>query len=74
VGKKRFYRFRSRHHRQCRSNNGDDSVSNISIVERKKHSSWHVLFDNMPPTEIAETINNIYIDSSYEFICRKRKQ
>ena len=68
-GKRRHY---SRHHRQCRSNNGTNDDSNISIVDQKRHRLWHSLFENLKPEEIFREINEIWLPPDYEIILVRR--
>lgn len=59
----------TRHHRICRSNNGTDDPSNISIVPRHLHSYWHGLFSNMSPEAIAMVISEKWIPKDVKFVC-----
>lgn len=62
----------TKHHRKPKSLGGEDRDFNISMVNDKKHQSWHNLFDNKEPHEIAKIINNIWLDPDFEFIVRRR--
>jgi hypothetical protein len=61
-----------KHHRKPRSLGGDNSPRNISIVNRDKHSAWHLLFKNYPPEQIAFIINNVWCDKDYTFYVIRR--
>lgn len=62
----------SKHHRCPRSLNGTDDPSNISILNKKEHSAWHVFARNFSPKEIAEIINEKFLDPQWIFIARRR--
>ncbi len=64
---------RSLHHKRPRSKGGDSRDSNISNVSLVKHQAWHTLFDNCEPADIADYINNVWIDPRYKFICTMAK-
>ena len=59
----------SRHHRLPRSTKGTDDPSNISLLTTTHHAAWHTLFLNWSAHKIAETINELFLDPAYEFIC-----
>lgn len=61
------------HHRKPRSKGGTDHPSNISHVKRKFHEAWHLMFADKSPLEIAELINEIWLDPEYYFMCVERK-
>jgi hypothetical protein len=68
--KKDPYRHKpSRHHLRCRSNGGDNSDSNISIVSQNAHRAWHLLFSNMLPPTICHIINDKWLDRRWKLIC-----
>lgn len=62
----------TRHHRKNRANRGTDDESNISLVPRKKHESFHTLFSTMNTSQIAEELNKVWIDPTYELVVVKR--
>jgi hypothetical protein len=63
----------SDHHRKPKSVGGKTTARNISRIPINRHQSWHTLFDNKHPDEIAEIINDIYLDPDYEFVCIRRE-
>jgi hypothetical protein len=65
---------RSRHHRRPVSLGGSDSKRNVSNVSVKQHQSWHNIFGNRRPEDIAALINAVWLDPSYQFVCIDRKQ
>ncbi len=70
---RRFYRGARRlvvvtHHRKPRSNGGTDEERNLSIVLRRKHVAWHMLFGNGSPQEIAAEINKVWLDPDFKFV------
>lgn len=58
----------TRHHRKPRSKGGKDYDSNISIVPSNKHEAWHLLFSNKDPIEIAQIINQVWLDKDYHMV------
>ena len=64
----------SKHHRKPRSKGGDNSNENLVLVEHKKHRAYHLLFDNKDPKEVAQILNETWIDPTFKFICVKRKK
>lgn len=62
----------TKHHRVPRSKGGDNSERNISFVPRNKHESYHLLFANHLPEEVAEILNKHWIDPDYKLIVVKR--
>ncbi len=64
----------NKHHRKCLSNGGSDMSFNISNVSIVKHRAWHTLFANCTPQEICKIINNIWLDTDYEFLCRRKEK
>ena len=64
----------SRHHRKPQAQGGSDDPSNISIVSRKYHMAWSTLFNgHMTVQEIADTINEVWLDPEYELIVRSKE-
>jgi hypothetical protein len=63
----------SRHHRKPRSRGGSNQSWNISVVSQKHHDAWHEMFSNLDPFQICEQINRRWLDSDYEFICRRKE-
>lgn len=68
----------NRHHRKCRSNNGNCHVvnghKNIVYVPVKKHRFWHGLFENLSPQVICQIINDTWLDPDWQFICVRREK
>jgi len=62
----------SMHHRKCRSRGGSNSIDNISIVRDDLHRAYHLLFKNMTPDEIAQTLNETWIDKDWILIAKKK--
>lgn len=58
----------TRHHRKPRSKGGKDCNRNISIVPSNKHEAWHLLFSNKEPYEIANIINQVWLDKDYHMV------
>jgi len=63
---------RTKHHRKCRSNGGDSQPSNIVYVPKRHHEAWHRLFQNLEAHAIAELINELWLDPSWELVARRR--
>jgi len=61
----------TRHHRKARKNSGTNDQSNISMVPRKHHEAFHILFKTDSVYKIAEKLNNIWIDPEYRLIVEK---
>lgn len=61
-----------RHHRLPKSCGGTNHPSNISLVTVTKHKSWHNLFGNKNPDEIAEIINDVWICPHVMFLVIRR--
>lgn len=64
----------TRHHRRPTSIGGSDDEANISMVSEKKHQAWHTLFRNMTVFEIAEEINQNFLDAKYQFEVNIRRR
>lgn len=64
----------TKHHRKPRSlfqgkvNNEPENISKIKI---KFHEAWHKLFNDMTAQEIAEEINNKYLDPEFKFVVKR---
>jgi len=61
------------HHRKPKSIGGGNTGENLSRVLVRHHVAWHVLFKNYEAEAIASIINDVWLDSDYEFIVRRRK-
>lgn len=62
----------SLHHRKPRSAGQSTDPRNVILLPRAKHEAWHTLFFNFTPEEIAEEINNFYLDRDFEMVARRR--
>jgi hypothetical protein len=63
----------NQHHRLPRSQGGSNDDSNISIVNISKHDAYHLLFSRrdsrcMEPHEIAQELNETWIDPKYALV------
>ena len=59
----------TKHHRIPRSQpNSTENPSNISMVPLKKHQAYHCLFGTKTPQQIADYLNNVWIDPSKKLI------
>lgn len=61
------------HHRKPRSHGGSNESRNKSLVTYKKHEAFHYLFMTkdskcMTPFQIADELNNTWIDPDYKII------
>lgn len=62
------------HHRKPVAIGGDrKNPKNLSWIPRDKHRAWHFLFGILTPQEIAQVINQKYLDPEFELIARLRK-
>lgn len=75
--KKLFKNFpgqKSIHHRKPLSIGGENRIYNLSLVTRKQHEAWHLLFENKNAHDIAQIINEVWLDTEYYFMCVERKK
>lgn len=70
----RRFRELHRHHRRPRSIGGSNRDFNISLVGREKHSAWHQNFKNWEAEQIAEHINEVWLDTDFKFICVRKEE
>ena len=63
----------SRHHRRCRSNGGTDDNDNLSQVSSIQHKAFHILFLNKNVYEIAEILNETWIDPRFNLVVVKKE-
>jgi hypothetical protein len=63
----------NRHHKKSRSRGGDNSPQNISIVNAKQHTAFHLLHPNNHPQAICDVLNSTWIDPDYVLICVKKE-
>jgi hypothetical protein len=61
----------TRHHRKPKSKGGGNHSENISRIKMKHHIAWHVLVGDKDPEEIAELINEFYLDPEYKFVVKR---
>ena len=65
---------RSRHHRVPRVHGGTDCIHNVSIVSKKQHMAYNLLFTgHATPQGVANILNEIWIDPAYQLIVEKRQ-
>ena len=64
---------KNRHHRKPKSRGGGNGDRNISVVPIAQHQAWHTMFANMEPWDIAERINQVWLDPGYRFIVERRE-
>lgn len=60
------------HHRKPRSKGGEDTIGNISIVKRKFHEAYHLLFADKSPVEVAKMLTDIWVDPQWEIVAKMR--
>lgn len=60
----------TRHHRCCRKNGGTDDYppDNVVMLPRHIHEAWHTIFGSRTPEQIAEYMNEWFIQSDYTMI------
>ena len=64
----------SRHHRKLKSHGGKGNARNISVVPHYKHVAFHTLFGDMDTYQIANYLNDVWIDPDYHLIVRRTKE
>jgi hypothetical protein len=57
---------------RCRSNGGGNGKNNISYVKESEHRAWHLLFRNYTAHQIAEIINEHWIDPAFQLVVAPR--
>ena len=62
----------TQHHKKCKSNGGKTTIDNCIWLPQHIHQSWHNLFGNLLPHEIAEIINVKLLDPDFKFVCVRR--
>jgi hypothetical protein len=65
------FRHEAIHHRKPSSLGGGNESRNITRVNRKQHMAWHRLFQNWTPEDIAEVINDMWLDPNYKMEVRR---
>lgn len=70
--------FLTRHHRQARSNGGTrksrSGRDNFSVVPANHHEAWHLLFGNREVWEIADIINEVWLDPDFRLVVEEKKR
>ena len=61
---------KSKHHRKPRANGGRNHKRNISYVPDHQHSAFHTLFGTKNVYEIAQELNEHWIDPDFKFIVK----
>ncbi len=65
----------NKHHRKPRCFGGTSEPRNISIVDRKRHDAWTLIFTRKTPEEIAREINTVlFKNNKYAFIVEKKSE
>lgn len=64
--------LQDKHHRKPRSRGGTNESRNISLVPQHQHRAYHLLFRNMQPEEIAQLLNQKWIDPDFELIAIRK--
>ena len=67
--RKQRNRDHSFHHRCPKSRNGSNDSYNLIDVPVTKHRAWHTLFENNTAIFICRLINDVWLDTSYKFVC-----
>jgi hypothetical protein len=62
----------TKHHRVPRARGGTDESRNIAFVPNRTHVRFHALFGIMTPFEIAQMLNEMFIDPDYKMVVVKR--
>ena len=68
-----FKKSMDKHHRAPRSRYKDVGIDvladdNISVVPVNHHRAFHLLFSNKLPKEIAEILNDVWIQKNVKFV------
>lgn len=58
----------TKHHRKCKSKGGLGTPNNISYVPDKLHIAYHKVFGNCTPHQIANILNEHWIDPAFKII------
>lgn len=61
----------SSHHRVCRSHKKGIKDNTVRI-SKLAHESYHKLFHDAYPWEVAKVLNALFIDPQFKLICVKR--
>lgn len=60
------------HHRRPKSLGGSDDEDNLAYVSVLLHRSWHNLFSNCSPEQIAKIINDTWLDPDFVFVVERK--
>lgn len=71
---KKLPRNKSRHHRKARVAGGTNDKTNISIVTKKAHNAYHLLFQEGNPHQVANIINKTWLDPAFELVVQRKRQ
>lgn len=78
MAKKREHRDKgnhgSWHHRVPRSKNGKNTAKNLVYVKANAHRSYHALFGNADPKEVARLLTSTWIDADMYLAAFPRKK
>lgn len=68
------------HHRLSRSrtqgvpfNGNIEGISNVNLVDYKKHQAFHCLFESTHPVDIAKELNDKWCDPHYIILAISKK-
>lgn len=62
----------SKHHRLPKSRGGSNTPKNISVVDADQHAAFHKIFRNGTAQEVADILNDTWIDPDKVLICVDR--
>jgi len=63
----------TKHHRVPRARNGTDDARNIALIPNRIHTRYHALFGIMTPFDIANMLNEHFIDPDYQLVVIPRE-
>lgn len=66
--KKRHEKKFNWHHKRPRSLGGASTPENMSYVPVELHRAWHLLFQNYEAQQIADIINQHWLDPAFVFL------
>lgn len=67
-------RRKTKHHRKCVKNGGQNDPRNISLIPSKHHEAYHLIFGHMTPEKLASELNRKYIDPDYRMVAVHRER
>lgn len=63
----------NKHHRKPRCLGGTSEPRNVSVVDKKRHDAWTLIFTRKTPEEIVEEINIVLFENNmYRFIVERK--